>query len=162
MSLFPLAGRVCSESNIGQVPFANTGQTRIKRELRGCGSMVEQKLLKHRHINKPHCSCSFPQHEFVITPKNHSNQRVSSHHIFGPTWSEKAADVSAKAIDGKFIALQKQLPRSIVPISRLNPIDRLFASSNVFAKSTLLQLLPPRRGLDIGIDAHKRFLWTNM
>ena len=70
--------------------FAKSLPSRVKCRLRGCSSMVEQKLPKPLHLVKSHCSCGSEAHEYAITPKLHLNQQVTRHHIFDPTSHPKS------------------------------------------------------------------------
>ena len=70
--------------------FAKYSPSRVKCRLRGCSSMVEQKLPKPLHLVKSHCSCGSEAHESAITTKRHLNQQVTCHHIFDPTSSRKS------------------------------------------------------------------------
>ena len=70
--------------------FAKSLPSRVKCRLRGCSSMVEQKLPKPLHLVKSHGSCGSEAHESAITTKRHLNQQVTCHHIFDPTSSRKS------------------------------------------------------------------------
>ena len=70
--------------------FAKSFPSRVKCRLRGCSSMVEQKLPEPLHLVKSHCSCGSEAHESAITPKLHLHQQVMCHYIFDPTTCRKS------------------------------------------------------------------------